>query len=120
MKNFEVYQKTLHLHTQVYRLYLFDEGLSVAPESLSLGKGVRKRRGIKMEARSKVIEQKGDISPAQALRKRVASFSNGVAIGGERFVKMVAARYRKEMGRKKEQSPEVISSGGGGFYVMRE
>jgi REP element-mobilizing transposase RayT len=101
-----------------YRLFLFDEGLPVEPKSTSLGKGKRKRRGIKMGARTEVIANGGEISPAQALRKRVASFSNGVAVGSERFVRRVASRYRKEMGRKKERHPRAISEGGG-FFVMR-
>jgi REP element-mobilizing transposase RayT len=102
-----------------YRLYLYDEGVAVEPQSPSLGKRKRGRRGFKIEARREAIERKGKISPAQALRKRIASFSTGVAIGSERFVKRMASRYQDEMGRKKlpksHQDPGV-----GGFYVMRE
>ncbi len=103
-----------------YRLYLFDEGLSVEWESGSLGKGTRKRRGIKMEARTKVIDRKGAVTPRQALQKRVASFTMGVAIGGEDFVKGVASRYRKAMGRKKERIPRAISGREGRLFVMKE
>jgi hypothetical protein len=53
------------------------------------------------------------------LRKRVASFSNGVAIGSESFVRGVASRYQEEMRRLKEPKTRQ-DSGGGGFYVMRE
>ncbi|MEJ6580260.1 MAG: hypothetical protein QNL33_04140 [Akkermansiaceae bacterium] len=103
-----------------YRLYLFDEGLSVEPESSSLGKGRRKRRGIKMEARAKVLAQKGKIPPGQVLQKRVASFTMGVAIGGEDFVRGMASRYREAMGRKKERIPRSIAGSEGGFFVMKE
>ncbi len=103
-----------------YRLFLFDEGLSVEPDSPSLGKGRKRRRGIKMEARTKVMEQKGKVIPQEALSRRVASFSNGVAIGGEEFVKRVASRYQREMGRKKERNPRSLSAGQGGFFVMKE
>jgi len=103
-----------------YRLFLFDEGLAVEQESTSLGKGTQMRRGVKMEARSKVVEQKGKITPQQALQKRVASFSTGVAIGGEDFVRGVASRYRKAMGRKKERIPQAIPGKGGGLFVMKE
>ncbi|MDB2673547.1 hypothetical protein N9Y81_01195 [Akkermansiaceae bacterium] len=102
-----------------YRLFLFDEGLALEPESRSLGKGKRKKRGIKMESRTKVVEEEGKISRAQMLRKRVASFSNGVAIGSESFVRGVASRYQEEMRRLKEPKTRQ-DSGGGGFYVMRE
>ena len=103
-----------------YRLFLYDEGVSVTPESNSLGKGKRRRRGFKLEARTKVREQGGEVSPAQNLRKRVESFSTGVAIGGENFVKGMAVRYREEFERKKERSPRSVISGDGGFFVMRE
>jgi len=105
-----------------YRLFLFDEGVSGEGESSSLGKGKgkRKRRGIKMEARTKVIERKGEITSAQALRKRVGSFTTGIAIGGEGFVKRVASRYQEAMGRKKRRIPRSLSGEGGGFFVMKE
>ena len=103
-----------------YRLFLFDEGLAVEPESPSLGKGRKRRGGIKMEARTSVVNQKGTLTPREALSKRVASFSSGVAIGGEEFVKGVASRYQKEMGRKKERNPSLLSGGQGGFFVMKE
>lgn len=103
-----------------YRLYLFDEGLSVEPESSSLGRGRRKRRGIKMEARAKVSAQKGRIPPGQLLQKRVTSFTMGVAIGGEDFVKGMASRYREAMGRKKGRIPRSIAGSEGGFFVMKE
>ena len=104
-----------------YRLFLFDEGLSVEPESKSLGKGKSKgrRRGIKKEARIKVVERKGEATPAQALRKRVVSFSNGVAVGSENFVRRIAERYQDEFDRKKGREPRAHLSGGG-IFVMRE
>ena len=103
-----------------YRLFLYDEGLSVEPECESLGKGHKKRRGIKMEARMRVVEERGEVSLGRNLRKRVASFSTGVAIGGEDFVKGMAARYREALGRKNERSPRPVTGGEGRFYVMRE
>jgi hypothetical protein len=72
-----------------------------------------------MEVRREAIERKGKISPAQALRKRIKSFSTGVAIGSEGFVKRVAPRYQDEMGRKKVPKSHQ-DSGVGGFYVMRK
>jgi len=102
-----------------YRLFLFDEGLAVEPKSKSLGAGKRKRRGVSPEARGKAIEGKGEISPSLALRKRVSAFSNGVAIGGEVFVKTMTARYQLSMDRKRERIPKHVG-GTGGFFVMRE
>ena len=103
-----------------YRMFLYDEGVSVEASSKSLGKGRKKRRGFKLEARTKVVAQRGELSSAQKLRKRVASFSTGVAIGGEDFVRGVAGRYREGFGRKKERSPQAVTSGERGFFVMRE
>lgn len=102
-----------------YRLFLFDEGLSVEPESKSLGKGKVKRRGIKRDARTKVVKREGEVTPAQALRKRVVSFSNGVAVGSENFVRRIAERYQGEFDRKKGREPRAHLSGGG-IFVMRK
>jgi putative transposase len=102
-----------------YRVFLFDEGLSVEPKTVSEGKGIKKRRGIKRAARMKVIEDKGELPPMLGLRKRVASFSNGVAIGGQDFVKKVAAQYRIDFDRKKERRPQLGIGGEGGFFVMK-
>jgi hypothetical protein len=102
-----------------YRLFLFDEGLSVEPTSSSLGKGKKKRRGIKMEVRIKVIEQKGGVSPAQLLRKRASFLSNGIALGSEEFVKRLARQYHEALGRKKVPLPKP-KSGREDFFVMRE
>jgi len=106
-----------------YRLFLFDEGVEVEPDARSLGKGKRRQRGMKLEARAKVIEQEGLVRPAEALRKRVNSFTSGVAMGGRNFVKEMASRYCLEMGRKKEAMVRQVSRGSeeeGGFFVMRE
>jgi REP element-mobilizing transposase RayT len=103
-----------------YRLFLYDQGLAVEPESESLGKGERERRGLKKEARTRVIAEKGEIPVALALRKRVATFSSGVAVGGEDFVKRMASHYRQVMDRKRERNPKAMREGEGGFFVMRE
>jgi len=42
-----------------------------------------------MKSRTTVIETEGKFTLARALRKRVASFSSGVAVGSEGFVKKV-------------------------------
>jgi REP element-mobilizing transposase RayT len=102
-----------------YRLFLFDEGLSVESGSSSLGQGKRRRRGVSMEARTKVMEQQGEVSPAQVLRERISSFTNGVAVGSEPFVRKVALGYQLEFQRKKERVPQE-SPGIGGFFVMRQ
>jgi len=68
-----------------YRLFLFDEGLAIEPESTSLGKGRKWRKGITPEARAQVVKQGGEVSLGHNLRKRIASFSTGVAIGGGNY-----------------------------------
>jgi REP element-mobilizing transposase RayT len=103
-----------------YRLFLYDEGVAVEPESPSLGKGRKRQRGLKLEARAKVIGELGELGIRNKLRKRVASFSQGVAVGGEDFMKGVAARYRETLGRKNERKPRSLDGGEGGIFVMRE
>ncbi|YCM42877.1 transposase [Verrucomicrobiaceae bacterium 227] len=103
-----------------YRLFLYDEGVLVEPTSESLGKGRKSRRGFKLEARAKVVEERGEVESRTNLRKRVTSFSQGVAVGGKDFVKGVAARYRKTLGRKNERRPRSLDGGEAGIFVMRE
>lgn len=51
--------------------------------------------------------------------KRINSFTTGVAIGGEDFVKGVTSRHRDMMGRKNERNPRSISEKEGGVFVMK-
>ena len=76
-----------------------------------MGKGKHELRGIKKEARTKVIAEKGEIPVSLALRKRVATFSNGVAVGDEDFVKRMAGHYRQVMGRKQKRVPRTMGEG---------
>ena len=103
-----------------YRLFLYDEGVEVELESQSLGEGRKRSRGLKLEARAKVVEARGEVGSRNNLRKRVASFTQGVAVGGEEFVKGVAARYRKTLARKNERRPRSLDGGEDGIFVMRE
>ena len=103
-----------------YRLFLYDEGLSVDPESTSFGKGKKKRAGFTMEARTKVVASGGKIIRGQNLRKRVASFTAGVAVGGKDFVAQIATRYRVDFKRKNIRKPRPYSSGDEGVFVMKE
>ena len=102
-----------------YRLFLYDEGLSVEPESKSLGKGKTKRGGFTLAARTKVVARAGKLSRGQDLRKRVASFTAGVAVGGKDFVAEVATRYRGDFKRKNLRQPRPYTRGDEGVFVMR-
>ncbi|MFT6863032.1 MAG: hypothetical protein ACJAVK_001593, partial [Akkermansiaceae bacterium] len=53
-------------------------------------------------------------------RKRVASFTTGMAMGGEDFVKAMAKRYQNDSGRKKSRIPQAVTEGKDGFFVMKE
>ncbi len=90
------------------------------PESSSSGKGIKKRRGVSGEARSKVNARRGELMVREILQKRVSSFSAGVAIGGKGFVQTMAIRYQDDFRRKKVRKPRAVSGGGNGFFVMRE
>jgi len=85
----------------------------VDPESKSHGAGKLKRRGVSPEARGKVIEEKREILPSLALRKRVPAFSNGVTIGGELVAKTVTARYQLTMDRERERVSKHVGAAGG-------
>lgn len=102
-----------------YRLFLYDQGVAAAPGSTSSGQGQRNRRGVGKEARQRVKKSQGKISTAKYLRERVATFSNGVAIGTPSFVDSLAAQYRDVMSRKRKRKPRVLKEGDD-FVVMRE
>jgi hypothetical protein len=101
-----------------YRLLLYDRGLEVTSDSASRGKVGR--RGVTKEARKKVIAARGETSATLLLQKRISTFSNGVAIGGETFVKQVARQYCGAMRRKKEKRPKNLETTSGNFFTMRE
>lgn len=103
-----------------YRLFLYDQGRAVEPESEARGKGKTERSGFSREDREKVRSSQGEMSPALRLRKRVSTFSTGVAIGSEVFVRRIAMSYCETMKRKRERHPRVLEGVKGDFHVMRE
>ena len=108
-----------------YRLFLFDQGVVAEKDEPSSEKTEQKkekrgRRGFKQEARAKVRAQEGEMPLALLLRKRVATFSTGIAIGSEEFVRQLATDYRKTMSRKRERIPKAMGEGQSNFFVMRE
>jgi|GEM_PF-6083134 len=61
--------------------------------------------------------------PVLQLRKRLRSFSEGIALGSEDYVKGVAARYRAQFERQRERKVKPLKRGGGktgSIFVMRE
>lgn len=102
-----------------YRIFLFDEGVSVDDPARPTEK---KRRGVTPEARAKVQKRKGELTREEVLKKRIKSFSDGVAVGAESFVREVAALYQEMLGRKNRPKPKRQGKDeeGGGYFVMRE
>lgn len=109
-----------------YRLFLYDqEVVAETPRASGPRKGrtedeKRARRGFSQEARAKVREERGEMPVALVLRKRVATFSRGVAIGGEDFVRRMASYYREAMARKRERTPKEPGGGSMGFFTLRD
>lgn len=99
-----------------YRIYLFDQGIEVGDERRPSG---HRKRGVKPEAGIKIQGEKGVVPVARHLRQRISSFSNGIAVGSENFVRRMAARYQGEMGRQKKREPREFKMGGR-FFVLRE
>ncbi len=107
-----------------YRCWLYTDGVVVAEEHASGSRG-RKKKGFTMKQMVKVKrEQEGVLPQGVLIRKRVSSFTNGVAVGSENFVKGVAARYQEAFERlraKQGKRLDVAKDASlGGIYVMRE
>jgi putative transposase len=84
-----------------YRCWLYADGVIVPEEHSPESRG-RRKKGFRMKQMVKVREeQEGVIGAALLLKKRVSSFSNGVAVGSEDFIKGVATSYQKSFGRLK-------------------
>jgi len=111
----------------LYRCWLYGEGVSVAENDPATG-GERseKRRGFTVTQMVRVKkEQQGKLEVAEMLRKRMSSFSYGVALGGENFIKGVATQYQEEFQRKfRKRGKKVPGVEGGRFkpsiYTLRK
>jgi len=93
--------------------------------------GTTKRRGFSKEQVEKVMDHEVaspilPILPILLIRKRMRSFSHGIAIGSEDYVKGVAARYRDRFDRQKARKAkqlkgDALSRGQAtSIYLMRE
>lgn len=100
-----------------YRIFLFDEGVIVNDPARPEEKA---RRGVSSEAREEVQKAEGQLTHSQVLRKRISSFTTGVAVGSESFVREIAGRYQKIKSLKNEHDPKEVQGHTGGYFVMRE
>jgi hypothetical protein len=61
--------------------------------------------------------------PMLEIRKRMKSFSEGIAMGSEDYVKGIAAKYQAQFERQKERNPKPLKNESGGksksIFVMR-
>jgi hypothetical protein len=109
-----------------YRIFLYDQGLSAEmnkkPGSGEAGKKEKTpvHRGFSQEARTRVRQEHGELPVARLLRRRFATFSQGVALGGEDFVRRMAAFYRETMARKRERNPQSPRGGSMPFFTLRD
>jgi len=123
-----------------YRRWLYGEGL-VADEggqdepveggpsarNSPMGGKRKRRKGFTKEQMQAAV---GDhfALPMLHLRKRVRSFSEGIALGSEDYVKGVAAKYREQFARQKERKVKPLKGlnagtagcRAGSIFVMRD
>ena len=99
-----------------YRKWLYGEGM-VTEES--------KKKGYsrdQIESAQAAVENFLFL-PMLEIRKRLKSFSEGIALGSEDYVKGMAARYQAQFERQRERSPKPLKSASGGksgsIFVMR-
>jgi putative transposase len=106
-----------------YRTWLYADGV-VVPEEHAPGSKGRKKKGFTMKQMVKVrAEQEGAVSALLLIRKRISSFSNGVAVGSEDFVKEMAARYQTSYRRLRQKTGSKLGENETDkeqVYVMRE
>ena len=98
-------------HLVVFGPSFYADGV-VVPEEHSPESRGRKKKGFMMKQMVKVKKtEEGKLSPALRLRKRVGSFTTGVAVGSENFVRGFAARYQEVFGRQNVRSGRLFFEG---------
>ena len=112
-----------------YRTWLYADGVVVPEEHAPKSKG-RRKKGFTMKQMVKVKKtEEGKLSAALLLRKRVKSFTTGVAVGSENFVQGFAAKYQDTFRRKNTRSGKSLFEKGEsrdtslpakGIFVFRE
>ena len=99
-----------------YRKLLFSEGEQRKPEP-----GKRVRRGIAPERVQQVLEGEGELTLGELVRCRVRYFSDGVALGGVRFVEQIFERNRGLFGAKrKDGARRIAGSELNGLRTLRD
>jgi len=103
-----------------YRSWLYADGV-VVPEEHAPGSRGRKKKGFTMKQMVRVKKtQEGKMTQVLMLRKRVGSFSNGIAVGSEDFVQGIAARYQETFQRKQQRTGKALDREKTTVFVMRE
>jgi len=117
----------------LYRTWLYGEGVSVPETDPQTGKKrpatATKKRGFTVKQMLKVKEeqkeaQKGEHPAHLLLRNRVSTFTTGVAIGSENYIKEISKKYQQEFGRLKAKPGNRLLPGEAkkpkdGVFTMR-
>jgi REP element-mobilizing transposase RayT len=106
-----------------YRKWLYAEGVVVEEEQARHESSPprRKRKGFATEQMQAAVIDRLAL-PVLQLRKRIRSFSEGIALGSEDYVKGVAERYRAQFERQRERKVKPLKRDRGrvgSIFVMR-
>lgn len=107
-----------------YRCWLYQDGKTVEDERTEESSRKIKRKGFDSENVYRMkTREKGELSKGLVLKKRISSFSTGVVVGRQDFVRTVSSLYQREHMRKREITGKPLQSDdpekGSGLFVMR-
>jgi putative transposase len=102
-----------------YRKWLYGEATVTEDSQIKGRKGFTMRQ---VEVAQAAVETRMFL-PMLEIRKRMKSFSEGIALGSEDYVRGVAARYQVQFERQRERRAKPLRSENGkrsaGIFVMR-
>jgi len=102
-----------------YRLWLLDRGISQKDHPWAKEK-FRHRKGFAPLDVLKEFEHSGAVPLARALRKRLRSFTRGVAVGRPEFLQSLMMEHRSCFGEKRKQAARKMKSPWAGLHTLRE
>ena len=110
-------RKALHMKPDVsplaeYRKILFLMGATTSRES---------QKAMDRDSVRKVVEQNGELPPAQVLRLRVRYFTDGLVLGSKEFVEQYFRSHRSQFGKKRKSGARgMLGFKDSGLMVIRD
>ena len=107
----EVLTDSFSDNQNIYRMWLFGDGMEVREDKCPKEKGKVVKKGIEEENVDKVIQLGGKISRYELLRSKIKYFSEGLVLGGEGFIRAQRKVYLEGKGFSVEKVEEQLNKG---------